>query len=239
MSAARDERTALIAGAAGGLGSAIGAHFLKEGWRVLGWDLRPVTDERIAGTVLDLVDETALAAAAAGLPPLSALVNCAGAASRAPVEELSSADFEHILRINVVAAFALSRAALPALRSAGGTLIHIASIGGHAGFRSRLAYDTSKSALLAMSRHLAIEWAPLGVRVLTVSPGFVSTGMAAQGIAEGLTRLSDIIGHTPTGRLVEPSEVAGVVVRLAGPEFSAVTGSDVLVDGGFAALSGF
>lgn len=239
MTSLAEERVALVAGAAGGLGGAIARRFLEEHWSVLGWDLRPASDERVTSSIVDLTDDDALLSAASGLPPVGAVVNSTGLASRTPVSELTSEELERILRVNVTAAFALSRAVLPALQASGGTLIHIASIGGHAGFRDRLAYDTSKSALLALSRHLAIAWAPLGVRVLTVSPGFVSTGMAAEGIAQGLTDPSEIIRHTPLGRLVEPSEVASVVVRLAGSDFSAVTGSDVLVDGGFAALSGF
>jgi NAD(P)-dependent dehydrogenase (short-subunit alcohol dehydrogenase family) len=63
--------------------------------------------------------------------------------------------------------------------------------------------------------------------------------MAEQGIAEGRTRLADIIDHAPSGRMVEPQEVAGAILRLVGSEFSAMTGSDILLDGGFAALSGF
>ena len=111
--------------------------------------------------------------------------------------------------------------------------------GGHLGFRNRLAYDTSKAGLLAMVRHLGIEWAPRGVRVISVSPGFVRTGMAERGIEQGLTRLSDIVDHSPSGRMVEPAEVSAAVVRLVGPEFAGMTGSDLLIDGGFAALSGF
>jgi NAD(P)-dependent dehydrogenase (short-subunit alcohol dehydrogenase family) len=141
--------------------------------------------------------------------------------------------------VNLLGAFALSRAVLPALEAGGGTLVHLASVGGHLGFRHRLAYDTSKAGLLALVRHLGIEWAPRGVRVISVSPGFVRTGMAERGIAEGLTQLADIVDHAPSGRMVEPEEVSSVVVRVVGDEFAGMTATDLLVDGGFAALSGF
>ena len=153
--------------------------------------------------------------------------------------DIEPSELDDVLRVNVTAAFALSRATLRAVQLTHGVMIHIGSVGGHLGFRSRLAYDTSKAAMLAMTRHLALEWAPLGVRVVSVSPGFVRTGMAEEGIASGRTRMEDILDHTPIGRLAQPYGMAGVIMGVSDPEFSAVTGSDVLVDGGFAARSGF
>lgn len=231
--------TCLVTGAAGGLGMAICERFLHEGWTVHGWDIASIPDPRVVASTVDITDWTAVGAAATTLPPLAAVVNSCGRASRTPAIDMDPAELAEVLAVNLTGAFALSRAVLPALERAGGTLVHIASIGGHLGFRDRLAYDTSKSGLLAMVRHLGIEWAPRGVRVISVSPGFVRTGMAEQGIAQGRTRLSDIIDHAPSGRLVEPDEVARAVVRLVGPDFTGMTGSDLLVDGGFAALSGF
>lgn len=233
------QRTLLLAGAAGGLGTSIGQRFLDDGWRVLAWDRAPADLVGAEPTRIDLDDWDAVAAAAADLPPLHAVVNSAGVASRTIAAEMEPSELDAVLRTNVTAAFALSRAALPAIRANGGVIIQIASVGGQLGFRDRLAYDTSKAALIAMTQHLAIEWAPFGVRVLSVSPGFVKTGMAEEGINSGRTHIEDIIDHTPMARLVEPREVAGVIVRLTDPDFSAVTGSDILVDGGFAALSGF
>ena len=232
-------RTCLVTGAAGGLGQAISSRFLDEGWIVHGWDVAPIDDERLVRSRVDITDWEALTREAATLPPLDAVVNSCGRASRTPAAELDPAAFSAVLDVNLVGAFALSRAVLPSLERAGGTLVHLASVGGHLEFRNRLAYDTSKAGLLAMVRHLGIEWAPRGVRVISVSPGFVRTGMAEQGIADGLTRLADIVGHAPSGRMVEPDEVAAAVVRLVGSDFGGMTGSDVLIDGGFAALSGF
>lgn len=232
-------RTCLVTGAAGGLGLAIAGRFLDEGWTVHGWDLVPIPDPRVRASVVDITDWPAVAVAGAALPPLGAVVNSCGRASRTPAADMDPTELAAVMDVNLVGAFALSRAVLPALEQGGGTLVHIASVGGHLGFRNRLAYDTSKSGLLAMVRHLGIEWAARGVRVISVSPGFVRTGMAEAGIAQGLTRLSDIVDHSPSGRMVEPDEVARAVVRLVGPDFAGMTGSDLLVDGGFAALSGF
>ena len=232
-------RTCLVTGAAGGLGSAIGARFLADGWTVFGWDVEPIAEQGIIGSRVDITDWDAVAAAGASLPPLAAVVNSCGIASRTPALEMDPAELERVIRVNLIAAFALSRAVFPALRAGGGTLVHLASVGGHLGFRDRLAYDTSKAGLLAMVRHLGIEWADQGVRVVSVSPGFVRTGMAERGIADGLTSLEDIVRHTPQGRLVEPAEVADAVVGLVAPAFAGMTGCDLLVDGGFAALSGF
>ncbi len=232
-------RTCLVVGAAGGLGQAIAARFVDDGWSVLGWDVATIDDARVMGSVVDITDWAAVAAAGAALPPLGAVVNSSGVASRTPAAQLDPDELDHVMRVNLVAAFALSRSVLPALQEGGGTLVHLASVGGHLGFRERLAYDTSKAGLLAMVRHLGIEWAPLGVRVISVSPGFVRAGMAERGIAEGLTSLDAVVHHTPQGRLVEPAHVADAVVSLVGPAFAGMTASDLLVDGGFAALSGF
>lgn len=237
--AGSERRSLLLAGAAGGIGTSIAERFLQDGWRVLGWDRAAVHLEGVEALTIDITDRSALAAAAGGLPPLDALINSAGVASRTPAATLNPSELDEVLRTNVTGAFALAQAALPALQRVRGVIINIASIGGHVGFRERLAYDTSKAALITMTRHMAIEWAPFGIRVVSVSPGFVRTGMAEDGIASGRTRIEDIIDHTPIGRLVEPDEVASVVLRLTDPEFSAVTGSDVLIDGGFAALGGF
>lgn len=239
MSTAGSPGTCLVVGAAGGLGQAIAAGFLDAGWAVHGWDVAPIADGRVAASRVDITDGPALAAAAADLPPLGAVINSCGLASRTPAADMDPAELAAVLGVNLVGAFGVSRATLPALRRGGGTLVHLASVGGHLGFRNRLAYDTSKAGLLAMVRHLGIEWGPLGVRVVSVSPGFVRTGMAERGIEQGLTRLSDIVDHSPSGRMVEPAEVVDAVVRLVGPEFAGMTGSDLLIDGGFAALSGF
>lgn len=164
------------------------------------------------------------------------VVNSCGRASRTPAAELDPAELAAVLDVNLVGAFALSRAVLPALEQGGGTLVHLASVGGHLGFRNRLAYDTSKAGLLAMVRHLGIEWAPRGVRVISVSPGSCAP---ERGIADGLTLLSDIVDHSPSGRMVE-TEVGRRGRRAGGgSDFRGMTGSDVLIDGGFAALSGF
>jgi len=231
-------RRCLVAGAAGGLGSVIATRFVEAGWDVVGWDIVPVTDPRIEAGLVDVADWAAVAAAGAALPALDAVVNCCGVASRTPAIDLDPRELDQVLRVNLVGAFALSRAVLPALERTGGTLVHLASVGGHLGFRDRLAYDTSKAGVLAMVRHLGIEWARNGVRVLSVSPGFARTGMAERGIAEGRTDLAAVIAHTPQGDLVDPAEVADAVLALVGDAFRGVTGSDVLVDGGFAALGG-
>jgi len=232
-------RTCLVTGAAGGLGLAIASRFLDAGWTVHGWDVAPIPDQRIVASRVDITDWAAVAAEATALPPLGAVVNSCGMASRTSAIDMEPGELATVLGVNLVGAFALSRAVLPALRLGGGTLVHLASVGGHLGFRNRLAYDTSKAGLLAMVRHLGIEWGPLGVRVVSVSPGFVRTGMAERGIELGLTRLADIVDHSPSGRMVEPAEVADAVVHLVGPEFAGMNGSDLLIDGGFAALSGF
>ena len=96
MTHAADPRTCLVAGAAGGLGSAIAARFLDDGWRVIGWDVAPILEPRIEATRVDITDRAGIAAAGASLPPLRAVVNSCGIASRTPSLELDPADFDRV-----------------------------------------------------------------------------------------------------------------------------------------------
>jgi NAD(P)-dependent dehydrogenase (short-subunit alcohol dehydrogenase family) len=143
-----------------------------------------------------------------------------------------------VIGVNLSGAFYVARWVFPALERGGGALVNIASINATNTFRNRAAYNASKAGLLSLTQTLAVEWAPRGVRVLAVSPGFTRTSMMDQGIRAGRTNEQQIVGYTPQQRILRPEEIASAIVRLVGDDFSGLTGSNVLIDGGFDAWGG-
>lgn len=229
--------TVLVTGSAGGLGGACATYLRQQGYSVIGWDCVESPDGSWQRVDLTSFDE--VAAAAAGLPPLAGVVNCAGVSNRLSVAELSAQDFANVVGINLGGTFNLAKAVFPALQAAGGTFVGIGSVAGSAAFTNRAAYCSSKAAVIMLVKCLAIEWAQHGVRAVCVSPGFVDAGMSVQGQREGGTSSTAILDHTPFGRLVKAEEFAQTVAFVISDAASGITGSEILVDAGFDALSGF
>jgi NAD(P)-dependent dehydrogenase (short-subunit alcohol dehydrogenase family) len=152
---------------------------------------------------------------------------------------MSLADWDRVIKLNMTAVFLCSREAARAMLGAsGGVIINTASVQAFAPFPRRLAYGSSKAAVVMMTRIMAAEWAP-AVRVNAVAPGYVRTEMTAQLEAEGRIDFNAISGRTPQGRMADPDEIAGAYVYLAGPEASFVTGETIVVDGGWLAFGAF
>jgi NAD(P)-dependent dehydrogenase (short-subunit alcohol dehydrogenase family) len=212
---------------------------VAEGWSVIGWDIHPIEVNDITRVEVDVTDWDHVHELASSCPPIAVAVNAAGIVVRKPAVEVNQSDWDRVIGVNLTGSFYVAHALFPALRAAGGVLINIASITAHAGFTLRVAYSATKSAILSLTRTLALEWASDGVRVLAISPTFADTPLIRRGVEEGRIDIDEIVRHTPQRRLVEPDEIAGAVLRLAGNEFRSVTGSDVLLDGGFVAQGGF
>lgn len=174
-----------------------------------------------------------VSAACERLGGVDALVNNAGHARFAPLEQADPEEFGRMLDTNVVAAAALIRAALPQLRANRGGVVNISSVGGVLAMPGRAYYGASKAALNALTRSLAVELAP-DVRVNAVLPGPVDTELWAEAAGEGVGSLREgVIAGTPMGRFGEPDEVATWVCHLLDPTGAAwVTGSLIPVDGG-------
>jgi NAD(P)-dependent dehydrogenase (short-subunit alcohol dehydrogenase family) len=229
----------LITGAGSGIGAACAERFLAEGWHVIGLDRAAGSLEEIAWVEADVTDWDGLGRASEDLPPLGAVINCAGIGSREPAIGTGRDEWDHVVAVNLSGTFYVARWTFPRLREGGGVLVNIGSVNGTNGFRNRAVYSATKAAVISLSRSLAIEWAEYGIRVLTVSPGFTRTPLVEQGFRERKTLIEYVLSHTPQQRLIEPQEVAAAIFRFVGPDFSAVTGANLLVDGGFDALSGF
>lgn len=210
------------------------AEFDSHGWRAVGWDITAGSDATV-----DVTDDGAVTRAATTLPPLHAVIHCVGVGNRESALSVDLTDWVRVLDVNLVGAMRVARHTFPALKLAGGCFVAVGSIAATRWFRNRSAYCASKAGLVALAGCLGIEWAEHGVRAFSVSPGFTDSPMARSGIANGQTSMSDILRHTPQRRLMDAPEIAAAIRSLTGPEFGGLTGTDVLIDGGFAALSGF
>jgi NAD(P)-dependent dehydrogenase (short-subunit alcohol dehydrogenase family) len=201
----------------------------------------PVTVTRV-----DVTREDEVAAWAAGVGDLAALVNAAGIQTYGDLETTTPHDWDRVMAVNLRALFLTSRAAWPALKARGrGAIVHVSSVQGHASQRNVLGYATTKGAVHAMTRAMAVDCAPHGVRVNSVSPGSIRTPLLEYGAAQIAGPGGDAeaviagfgAGH-PVGRIGTADEVAGLVAWLCSDEAAFVTGADLRIDGGLTAFIG-
>jgi NAD(P)-dependent dehydrogenase (short-subunit alcohol dehydrogenase family) len=240
MSVPAGTRTVLITGAAMGIGQACAERFLTDGWGVLGWDVRPGEDERVSWTTVDVSDWDAVEEAAAEVPALQAVVNCAAIALLTPTLEMTREQWDRTIAINLNGAYYVSRHLFPALKAGQGVLVHVASVNSKNTTRYRAPYNCSKAGVVSLAQALAVEWAlaDSGVRVVTVSPGLTRTAPAMERVESGIIDEETLLGRVPMRRWIEPAEIAAAIVRLVGSEFAALHGSNVFLDAGYDAWGG-
>lgn len=177
--------------------------------------------------------EAAIARLEAELGPLTLAVNCAGVHSTAAAEEMEREAWRRLIDVNLTGMFLACQAQGRAmLRGGRGSIVNIGSISGTIVNRgiNQIHYNSSKAAILQLSRSLAIEWADRGIRVNVLSPGYVRTGMA-RGV-KTTRSVEEFLGDIPMHRLAEPIEMVGPAVFLLSEAASYCTGSELLVDGG-------
>lgn len=249
MAGRLEGRRAVVVGGAGGIGSAIVRRFVAEGAKVAVVDVADALKAadfpgsgRVFLLAADVSDPEALKAAvenaARALGGLDTVVHSAAAREPvATVEELSFADWEDAVRVNLTSAFLLAKYALPHLRAAGGgAIVNIASQLGSVVTAGRPAYHATKGALIQLTKAIALENAKDNVRAVTVSPGAIETGrLTFRGRTMEQVREALVPNH-PIGRLGQPEEIANAVLFAASDEASFMTGSDMIVDGGYTAV---
>ncbi|MGH3586369.1 MAG: SDR family oxidoreductase [Pseudonocardia sp.] len=241
-------RLALVTGAGSGIGRAITLGLAAAGADLLLLsdrdNLGPVAEEAasagaaITTEVLDLADRPARRSAVERLldaHPVDVLVNNAGLIRRAPATEFTDEDWYEVMEVNLHAAFELCRAAGRRMVARGtGKIVNVASLLSFQGGVVVPSYTASKHALVGLTRALANEWAPHGVNVNAIAPGYVATATTSA-LRSDPTRSDAILSRIPAGRWADPADVAGSAVFLASPAADYVHGHVLVVDGGWLA----
>ncbi|NMN58082.1 NAD(P)-dependent dehydrogenase (short-subunit alcohol dehydrogenase family) [Xanthobacter sp. SG618] len=241
-------RVAVVTGGASGIGLAAATAMAEVGARVILADRDGAAAARAAAGIpgaealaLDVTDEEAVSAAfgqvVAGHGGLDILVNNAGLSIRKGLTELDLADWEKVFAVNVTGGFLCARAAVPSMMArGGGAIVNVSSIMGLSGGGPypNPAYQASKGAVVNFTRALAIELAPVKIRVNAVAPTWVRTPFIDP-LMRDPDKLAAIEKLMPLGRIAEPEEVADAILFLASPMAAMVTGHVLAVDGGFLA----
>jgi NAD(P)-dependent dehydrogenase (short-subunit alcohol dehydrogenase family) len=240
-----DERkTVVLTGASRGIGHATVMRFSREGWRIITCSRDDVPAEcqrdpnwahHITADLADSRGVEAMVAEANGFlgeGALDALVNNAAVSPKTPFKERLGClngdiqDWRLVFELNFFAPLALARGFAAPLRKGRGSIVNITSIAGHAIHPfAGSAYSTSKAALSALTREMAVEFAELGVRVNAVAPGEIETAMIGE-------EYEALIPRIPMNRMGTPEEVAGAVFQLCSDDFAYVTGTEIFVTGG-------
>ncbi len=230
-------QTALVTGGSQGIGAAISSRLARDGWQVIAVSRKPVKGgDGIRREALDVADPNAVSALFGSLKAqgirLDGLVNNAGIQGGQPIEEQTLEEWQRFLDVNVTGAWAVTRAALPLLSDAA-AVVNVGSVASVQGFAGRAAYCASKHALLGLTRALAVELAPRGIRVNHLVLGsFDTPGLGALAAAGGLG--ADAYSERQLlGRLGNAGEAAAACAFLMSEDAHFVTGTSLTVDGGF------
>lgn len=242
-------KTAIVTGSSRGIGRGIATRFAQEGANVVINYVGAVgaAEEALADVVAAGARGALLQADVSSAPEVVALVeaavkefgtvdvlvNNAGVETHAPFWEVTEADYDHVMNVNVKGAFFAAQALTRHLRAIGrpGRIINISSVHEDMAFPNFAAYCASKGALRMLARTLAVELGPLGITINNIAPGAIETPINTA-LLNDPAKLRSLLKQIPLGRLGQPGDVAGLAVFLASEDASYVTGSTFVVDGG-------
>ena len=239
-------KVALVTGGATGIGEAIARRFVADGMKVLVFDLDADRAQALAAELGpacvamagDVTDEAAPQAAVAraceAFGRLDVLVNNAGIVRTGTVLDLSRADFERVIAVNLTAGFAFAQSAARQMiaQGGGGQIVNLSSVNAILAIPDQIPYAVSKGGVAQLTRVLAIGLVEYGIRVNAIGPGTIATELARNAVLSSDTARRKVMSRTPMGRLGEPAEVAAVAAFLCSDDASYITGQTLYVDGG-------
>jgi NAD(P)-dependent dehydrogenase (short-subunit alcohol dehydrogenase family) len=231
---------AIVTGGTTGIGFGIATAMLNDGYDVI---VTGLTDEQVsriprreglAAVKLDVTSAASVAAVLAPFNELAALINCAGVIFRNHAEyEIEI--FQKVIDVNLTGTMRMCVAARPKLAAARGAIVNTASMLSFFGGPSIPAYTASKGGVAQLTKALAVAWAPEGIRVNAVAPGWIATELT-RSLVEDEDRSAALLGRTPMQRWGEPGDIGGAAVFLCSPAARFITGAILPVDGGYAAM---
>lgn len=242
-----DGKHALVTGGASGIGAATCKELARAGATVVVADIDLERAQALAKTLsgamavrVDVAQQESIEAAAAQLERLDILVNNAGIAHVGDIAHVQPEDFDRLMEVNVKSIYLVTRALLPLLLKRRGSIVNIGSVAGLVGIKQRFAYCTTKGAVIAMTRQLAVDY-PKELRVNCICPGTVHTPFVEGYLEKYHAREKDQVreelnARQPVGRMGKPEEIAAMVRYICSDEAQFMTGSILTIDGGWTAM---
>ena len=246
-------KVCLITGGAQGIGEACVRLFVEDGARVVFVDIHKAKGEALQAQLQQQGHDVLFMACDIGskaevesllskvierLGQIDVLISNAGIFKAAPFLEVTEADFDEVLRVNLKGAFLIGQAVARVMKTqGGGAIVHMSSVNGVLGIPEIASYNVSKGGLNQLTRAMALALADDGIRVNAVAPGTIATELANKAVLTSEEARQKILGRTPMKRLGNPVEVAHVVAFLASDAASYITGEVITVDGGRMALN--
>jgi NAD(P)-dependent dehydrogenase (short-subunit alcohol dehydrogenase family) len=239
------KKTAIVTGGGSGLGLAIAKQFIDKGINVVivGRNSERLSDARKAlgefcsYEVCDLSDLNAIPSLINTVEKknnrIDILVNNAGIHLKKPLIEVSDEEYQQVILTNQKSVFSISREVAKHMIDQGsGVILNISSMASQYGIPNVIAYTAAKSAIEGMTRAMAVELSPIGIRVNCIAPGFIYTDMSSKALNDDPVRKAKVIGRTPLGKLGQPKDVAQAAYFLCSDESEFITGAILPVDGG-------